>query len=120
MSALAEVLRQWPERLEPSGAVAPERECRDDDRGEREPEVADLSSLPPCLQGAKGKEDERDPLDRDRAHPCRAGPLPVPGRPECQGAEDERHHPRVVVPAAGKVDGEERIPADKGRGEGLL
>ena len=85
---------------------------------ERQAPVVDLPAESPRLEEAQGQEEQRHPLDRDRQRPGDAGQPRLPGRGERKRTEHEGHHPRVVVPPAGEVDGEERVPADEGRREG--
>ena len=64
-----------------------------------------------------GRKSSGHPLDRDRKRPRHAGEHgPARGRQRERG-EDEGHHPGVVVAPSRKVDGEQRVPADEGRGE---
>ncbi len=80
--------------------------------------MPDRSTRGARLERTQHEEDGRDPLDRNRRHPGHAGELAPACCGQRQRTEHEGHHERVVVPAAGEVNGQERVPADERRSEG--
>ena len=81
----AHVLRERAESLEPAAAVPPGRNRHDDRCRCCEAEVADATALGARLERSQRQEDERHPLDRDRADPRRARPAAAARRRRARG-----------------------------------
>ena len=86
-------------------------------RGRREAEVAGPAALARASSARSTRKTAGTHLSAIDADPGHAGERGRPAAREGQRTEHEGHHERVVVTAAGEVNGEERVPADERRGE---
>jgi hypothetical protein len=114
---LRRVLGQRDDGPDPAEAVAPQREPGEHAGRECEAQMADGATGGARLERAQHEEDRRHPFQRDRQRPRDACEIRLPSRGQRERAQHEDHHQRVVVPSAGEVNGEERVPADERGGQ---
>src|ERR671930_2247774 len=70
------------------------------------------TSKPGAPNGSLEGDSVREDVGAEREREAHSGNA-RPASSEGERSEEERHHPDVVVSATGKVDREERIPADE-------